>query len=467
VIGEIVAGLYGDSQDLGGMEEKLKNDPNNESLKQQIAQIRNTVTELAKLTGAGGALLIGGDAGTMQIAMGTAQNAAVNNFLNHAESSERLKLKKEQLACTDDTCRQVKQVEIDRLNKLDAWRDDQIEQACKSPASAACQGWTSAIQSAAASYQGQYGNLLDTAERSSVLNQAFKYQQAVNNPFLHGVGQGLLKLTPPGLAVGAMVGAAAAVQSVVENGAIQTVVDAAKGLVELPENLRARLNSSDPSVVGEALVDVFALSIGATLTAAGGTRLVLNQVERVKLNTVLAQAEARTRVENNANADASFGGGVPVRPRDGQVPSGTAQIDTPIAKHLIDAQVNTNRQGLPSSINGGHNMDNFNQTLQANGGQVVGSPKEVAPGIYQVEYRLPGTAQNKVETKTIYDPAKYTDVQMASMANEAVGRAIYQWNAGGGTSRKEFVTVNGIKFEVPIGSYRGQVYVPTAYPSGN
>jgi filamentous hemagglutinin len=195
--------------------------------------------------------------------------------------------------------------------------------------------------------------------------------------------------------------------------------------------------------------------------------LVLNQVERVKLNTVLAQAEARTRVENNANADASFGGGVPVRPRDGQVPSGTAQIDTPIAKHLIDAQVNTNRQGLPSSINGGHNMDNFNQTLQANGGQVVGSPKEVAPGIYQVEYRLPGTAQNKVETKTIYDPAKYTDVQMASMANEAVGRAIYQWNAGGGTSRKEFVTVNGIKFEVPIGSYRGQVYVPTAYPSGN
>nr|WP_247655580.1 DUF637 domain-containing protein [Hydrogenophaga aromaticivorans] len=303
VIGEIVAGLYGDSQNLGDLEKQLKNDPSNAALKQQIAQIRNTVTELAKLTGAGGALLIGGDAETMQIAMGTAQNAAVNNFLNHAESSERLKLKKEQLACTDDTCRQVKQVEIDRLNQIDAWRDDQIEQACKSPASAACQGWTSAIQSAAASYQGQYGNSLDTAERSSVLNQAFKYQQAVNNPFLHGVGQGLLKLTPPGLAVGAMVGAAAAVQSVVGNGAVQTVVDAAKGLVELPENLRARLNSSDPSVVGEALVDVFALGSGATLTAAGGTRLVLNQVERVKLNTVLAQAEARARVENNFSRD--------------------------------------------------------------------------------------------------------------------------------------------------------------------
>lgn len=36
-----------------------------------------------------------------------------------------------------------------------------------------------------------------------------------------------------------------------------------------------------------------------------------------------------------------------------------------------------------------------------------------------------------------------------------------------GVSSKEFVTINGIKFEVPIGSYKGQVYVPTAYPSGN
>ena len=97
---------------------------------------------------------------------------------------------------------------------------------------------------------------------------------------------------------------------------------------------------------------------------------------------------------------------------------------------------------------------------------MIGSPKEVAPGIYKVEYRMPGTVGEN-RKKTVYDPAKYSDAQMASMANEAVGRAIYHWKAGGGVSNKEFVTVNGVKFEVPISSYKGKVYIPTAFPSGN
>lgn len=83
----------------------------------------------------------------------------------------------------------------------------------------------------------------------------------------------------------------------------------------------------------------------------------------------------------------------------------------------------------------------------------------------QMEYRLPGTT-GKNEFKTVYDPTKYSDAQMASMANEAVGRAVYQWNATGGLSTKEFVTVNGVTFEVPIRKFKGQPYVPTAYPSG-
>jgi filamentous hemagglutinin len=173
-------------------------------------------------------------------------------------------------------------------------------------------------------------------------------------------------------------------------------------------------------------------------------------------------------VEINANTDASFAGGVPVRPRDGQVPAGTAQVDTPIAKHLIEAEIKTNKLGQPIVVSGGHNMDNFNQSLQANGGQVIGTPKQVASGIYEVEYRLPGMRQGQVETKTVYDPAKYSDQQMASMANEAVGRGIYQWNKSGmgKVPDVQFVDVGGIKFEVPISSYRDKVYVPTAYPSG-
>jgi hypothetical protein len=181
---------------------------------------------------------------------------------------------------------------------------------------------------------------------------------------------------------------------------------------------------------------------------------------------VEADALTAARVEINANTDASFAGGVPVRPRDGQVPAGTAQVDTPIAKHLIEAEIKTNKLGQPIVVSGGHNMDNFNQSLQANGGQVIGTPKQVASGIYEVEYRLPGMRQGQVETKTVYDPTKYSDQQMASMANEAVGRGIYQWQKNGGISTKEFVDVGGIKFEVPISSFKGKIYVPTAYPSG-
>ena len=181
---------------------------------------------------------------------------------------------------------------------------------------------------------------------------------------------------------------------------------------------------------------------------------------------VEADALSAAKVEINANTDASFAGGVPVRPRDGQVPAGTAQVDTPIGKHLIEAEIK-NYKGQPTAISGGHNMDNFNQALQANGGQVIGTPKEVASGIYQVEYRLPGTV-GKNEFKTIYDPAKYSDQQMASMANEAVSRGIYQWNKSGmgKVPDVQFVDVGGIRFEVPISSFKGKVYIPTAFPSG-
>jgi filamentous hemagglutinin len=208
---------------------------------------------------------------------------------------------------------------------------------------------------------------------------------------------------------------------------------------------------------------VSASSLSARINALKGA------IEEVQATAAAAKAEAqavaKARVDNNASADSTYAGDVPVRPKDGPVTSGTTQTDTPIGKHLIEAEVKTYK-GQPSEIAGGHNMDNFNQTLQANGGQVIGLPKEVAPGIYQVEYRLPGTRQGETKTKTVYDPAMYTDAQMATMANDAAARAIYQWNRGGGVTNVEFVMVNGVKFEVPISQYKGKPYIPTAFPSG-
>jgi len=69
--------------------------------------------------------------------------------------------------------------------------------------------------------------------------------------------------------------------------------------------------------------------------------------------------------------------------------------------------------------------------------------------------------------KTVYDPSKYSDLEMASLANEAVGRAVYHWGKNGSKIPDLlFVNVNGLKFEVPISGYKGRTYVPTAYPSG-
>ena len=316
------------------------------------AKAADTLAFARLMGGIAGALTGDGSAASVNTAATTGANAAQNNYLTHAESSQRLKLKEALANCQDDSCRQQTQAEITRLDKLDVWRDQQIEQACQSPASAACQSWTAAIQVAASSYLGQYGNAVDTAERSSVLNQAFKYQQAVNNPLLYGVGKGLLKLTPPGLAAGALGGIAATVQSLAEQGLTQTVIDAVKGLSDIPADLRARLDSSDPSVRGEALVDLVSLGAGATAVGAGGVKYAITALERGKINAAIATAEkealARARVDNNASADMAGFGSSAVR----DFQPGT----THRAENINAGQV-TDRDGLPRIDDAKTSMD--------------------------------------------------------------------------------------------------------------
>ena len=112
-------------------------------------------------------------------------------------------------------------------------------------------------------------------ERSQVNSQAFQYQQRVDNPFAYGVGKGLLKLSPPGLVAGAGYGAYTLTSAILENGLEATAISIAKGIVDLPYELKARLNSNDPTVRGEALVDVIALgSSTAYLTQKLGIAVV-------------------------------------------------------------------------------------------------------------------------------------------------------------------------------------------------
>lgn len=293
------------------------------------------ITGLASTTA--GALAGGGAGGA------AALNEVANNFLSHEESSRRLRLKEEQIACADEACRSQKQAEIDRLDELDAWRDQQISQACQSPASHACQAWTTAIQYASLTYHGQFGSHVDTAERANVLNKAFEYQQATNNPFLHGVGKGLLALTPPGIIVGGLGATHMTVQSVLEHGAADTLINIAQGIAELPADLKARLSSDDPTIRGEALVDFIALGTGATMIATVGGKVALNQAVRSAddLAAAKAAAEAIARAKQDQNFYRDGGIADPTKPLSATSDAWKPAAElTPIeAANLIDSRL--------------------------------------------------------------------------------------------------------------------------------
>jgi filamentous hemagglutinin len=116
---------------------------------------------------------------------------------------------------------------------------------------------------------------------------------------------------------------------------------------------------------------------------------------------------------------------------------------------------------LKKQISGGHNDDNFTSVLNGAGGTIV-SRAEIAPGIYQLEYQLPGAA--KSYPKTVYDPKVYSDAKMTSMANTAANKALTQYQLTGNTLQR--VVVDGIEFSVPVRIQNGQPFVPTAYPVG-
>ena len=216
---------------------------------------------LVAAAAAGGAAA-GGSQGAM-----IAGNATVNNFLNHQQSSERLRLREQLFQCTTEQCRQSLQARIDELDHLDNWTDQQLQQACRSLSSAECAWWNQQLQQAAQSYHGQFGHHVDRAEQSQVLQMAGRVDRAVRNPLGYGLGGRLLEVTPPG----AIMGAAAVLpealppflQSVQQQGLGMTVAEA---IVNLPWAVQAgarhwwdNLNSGDPQQVGSAIGTVLAV----------------------------------------------------------------------------------------------------------------------------------------------------------------------------------------------------------------
>ncbi|CAM8655721.1 Domain of unknown function DUF637, haemagglutinin putative [Comamonadaceae bacterium] len=448
---------------------------------------------LAKVLAATSGVMTGGggdNAAAVNTAATAGANAAENNYLKHAEALRRARLEKDLEAGTCGT--QCKQ-DLADLKALDEARNKQLA-ACQGKNTPDCNTARQDVRTAAADYI-RNGQVLNTRGAS----YAGEYIETTELAYatIDNKRSGALKAVADMASefVSALVtgykakdGDPAAIQQVVASSkAVKEFVSDTSNLPYLlgfmtpgqRQEFAAAVESNDGTKVGKMLTDQ-TLALVGTISTVGGAAKATSLTATALREAAVASAAARAakleeaaavaaaKVENGATADATFAGGVPIRPRDGMVTPGTAQLDTPIAQHLIDAGVKVDRRsGLANEITGGHNMDNFNSTLQANGGQVIGTPVEVAPGIYQVEYRLPGTT-GKNQLKTVYDTARYSDQQMASMANDAASQAIYQWNktGNGKVPATQYVTVNGVKFVVPISSYQGKVYVPTAYPAG-
>jgi hypothetical protein len=133
--------------------------------------------------------------------------------------------------------------------------------------------------------------------------------------------------------------------------------------------------------------------------------------------------------------------------------AGRGAVRPDLVNHL-ENPVRSGRQ-----ISGGHNADNFYTVLRQEGGTVV-STTQLAPGITEIQYRLPGS--NRSFPKTVYDPALYPNVP--ALAQDAAVRALRQYN--GTAIRTQEVTIGGIRFRADISVRNGTPTVNTVYPIG-
>lgn len=168
------------------------------------------------------------------------------------------------------------------------------------------------------------------------------------NPFLHGVGKGLLKISPPGMLVGAVGGIAMTVQAIAENGMQHTLIDSANAITGLPADLSARLNSTDPSVRGEALVDLITLGSGVTAMTTGGVKVTVDAVKRAQVAKAVAEAEAKAknqaRIDNNFWADGASSSPVGLQTSAGVIAPNPHRTTTVLGRFASDMNSAINEQ---------------------------------------------------------------------------------------------------------------------------
>ena len=142
---------------------------------------------------AGAALFGGGVANELGLdvedAQGAAQNAAVNNYLNHAEADEYDTLQ-ETCGRGGSECSAEEQARMQELDALDRSRDQNLQQACQNPSSPACGELYTALTEARTSFDGERITPQSRAstELAWIKDQQPMYGARINSAGTYNVG---------------------------------------------------------------------------------------------------------------------------------------------------------------------------------------------------------------------------------------------------------------------------------------
>ena len=129
-----------------------------------------------------------------------------------------------------------------------------------------------------------------------------------------------------------------------------------------------------------------------------------------------------------------------------------------LKNHLIQGEGINQRRGVA----GGHNRENFLNTLSQGGGRIVKEESTNVDGITRIHYEIPrlgrdgkpdGTYKAISSPKTVYDPIKFSDHEMLEMGQKAVAKGYVSSVKASNNYLKNYQDsqqINGIKFRYYI-----------------
>ena len=130
-------------------------------------------------------------------------------------------------------------------------------------------------------------------------------------------------------------------------------------------------------------------------------------------------------------------------------------------KHLIQGEGINQRRGVV----GGHNRENFLNSLSQGGGRIVEEKLTDVNGITRIYYEIPrlgrdskpdGTYKAISSPKTVYDPQKYSDNNILKWGQRAASKG-YKEAMGAFDVREYNETYNGIEYRIYLNKKTGEV----------